>query len=164
MKSDNVDPAALLIAIIPFAGSPLIEEGSWHVLNTILALVVLVVLWAYTIAGRRRQQARSGPECLAIGLVIGMVSAIALAYPIQELTNNIDTGTWWGLIGGSYVAGAVVVVLIQSRDRSQVTPGEQLTQDVKNIRALLERHEHSTDDTGRALEESTNLGSEGRTN
>jgi hypothetical protein len=42
----KVDPAALLIAIIPVAASPLLEAGAWDRLNTVVALVVLIVLWA----------------------------------------------------------------------------------------------------------------------
>ena len=84
MKS-KVDPAALLIAIVPVAAGPLLQEGAWHTLNSVIALVVLIVLWAFTLADEQRRQRMSGPECIAVSAVIGLISAIAFAFPIQ----------WW---------------------------------------------------------------------
>lgn len=121
-KNEDVDPAALLIAIVPFATTPLTEEGPWHPLNTILAGVVLIVLLAYTCLGDRRRRFRPTPERVAIGTVIGLVAAIASAYLLQALfarnlgmlandDPHIDQATWCGLLFGFAVAVVVVRVL-----------------------------------------------------
>jgi hypothetical protein len=122
-KNEDVDPAALLIAIVPFASTPLTEEGAWHWLNTILAGAVLTVLVAYTCVGARRRP-RPAPERVAIGTVIGLVAAIASAYPLQSLLAgnwnsdeigkadpHIDQATVIGLLVGLVVAGVVFRLL-----------------------------------------------------
>lgn len=86
----KVDPAALLIAIIPVAASPLLEAGAWDRLNTVVALVVLIVLWAFTLADKERRQGMSRPECIAVSAVIGLISAIAVAFPYPGIAGGDD--------------------------------------------------------------------------
>jgi hypothetical protein len=125
----KVDPAALLIAIIPVAASPLLEAGAWDRLNTVVALVVLIVLWAFTLADKQRRQGMSGPECIAVSAVIGLISAIAVAFPIQALLAGtmssdpplpdghgpsigvIDFATWSSLVIGLTIAVVLAIAL-----------------------------------------------------
>lgn len=60
-KNDNVDPAALLIAIIPVASSPLVETGAWDKLNTILAADLLRHAQHEAQPGQPADQQRQGP-------------------------------------------------------------------------------------------------------
>ena len=123
MKKPDVDPAALLIAIIAVAVTPLITPGPWDKLNTAVALIVLIVLWAYTVGGHRRDSLESFVECSAIGLVMGLIFAISIAWPIQFFwtwtgkTNDkpnfvaADYSTWSGLALGLVVATVLAIFL-----------------------------------------------------
>ena len=83
MKNDTVDPAALLLAVVTIAVTVLTNEGPWDPMNTVLALVILTVLWGYALARRERRRTVSTTEGVAVGVVIGLASAIALAFPLQ---------------------------------------------------------------------------------
>lgn len=123
VKKPDVDPAALLIAIIAVAISPLTTIGPWDRMNTVVALVVLIVLWAYTIGGHRRDSLGSFVECAAIGLVVGLIFAILMAWPIQFFWTGIgksnkdprfvaaDDSTWSGLLLGLVVAIVLTIFL-----------------------------------------------------
>jgi hypothetical protein len=167
VRNDKVDPAALLIAIIPVAGSPLIEEGAWDKLNTVLAGVVLVVLWAYAVAGERRRQARSVAECVAVGAVIGLVAAVAVAFPTQALwawtissdeppmgpsESAINLATWWSLAFGLTIAIVVTDLLRRSQDSRSQDPVQTLIEEVREVRMMLEGrlHPEASPRTGQA--------------
>ena len=122
-KKSDVDPAALLIAIIAVAVTPLTTPGPWDKLNTAVALIVLIVLWAYTIGSHRRDSLESFGECSAIGLVMGLIFAISIAWPIQFFwtwagkTNDkpdfvaADYSTWSGLALGLVTATVLTIFL-----------------------------------------------------
>lgn len=134
MKKPDVDPAALLIAIISVAVLPLTTVGPWDKLNTVVALVVLIVLWAYTIGGDRRYSLRSFTECAAIGLVIGLICAVLVAWPVQFFwtwkgkTNDkpdfvaADDSTSTGLLVGLIVAIALTLFLWRTSMAAQKRP------------------------------------------
>ena len=123
MKKPEVDPAALLIAIIAVAVTPLTRPGPWDKLNTAVALIVLIVLWAYTIGSHRRDSLESFVECSAISLVMGLIFAISIAWPIQFFwtwtgkTNDepdfvaADYSTWSGLALGLVIATVLAIFL-----------------------------------------------------
>jgi hypothetical protein len=124
MKNEDVDPAALLIAIVSVAWPPLTTAGPWSPLNTVIAGVVLTVLLAYTCVGSRRRLPRQAAERAAIGMVIGLVAAIAIAYPLQTLFSGnlhpdqladtdptINQATWIGLLFGFPVAVVIFCLL-----------------------------------------------------
>ena len=123
MKKPDVDPAALLIAIIAVAVTPLTTPGPWDKLNTAVALIVLIVLWAYTIGSHRHDSMESFVECSAIGLVMGLIFAISIAWPIQFFwtwtgkTNDnpdfvaADYSTWSGLALGLVIATVLATFL-----------------------------------------------------
>jgi len=89
MRKPDVDPAALLIAIITVVIAPLTTIGPWDKLNTIVGVVVLIVLWAYTLGGHRRDSLGYFADCTAIGLVMGLIFAISVAWPIQFFWTGI---------------------------------------------------------------------------
>jgi hypothetical protein len=141
--NSKIDPAALLIAIVPVAAGPLLEAGAWDRLNSVVALVVLIVLWAFTLADQQRRQRMSGPECIAVSAVIGLISAIVLAFPIQWLRSGttssdppppdgngpslsaIDFATWRGLqVGVAIFVVLAIVLWIQAKPSgdAQQTP------------------------------------------
>jgi len=150
MRDDKVDPAALLVAIISAAATPLVTEGAWDRLNTLIAVVVLCVLWAYAVGGERRHQHRRRSERVALSAVIGLISATALAYPIQAVRAltwsshlapddpAIDFATWWGL-----GVGLIIAVLLARLLHRWCTPQPPdqlrlLTLEMANVRQLLE--------------------------
>lgn len=117
MTKGRVDPAALLIAVIAVANTPLTTIGAWDLMNTIVGVVVLVVVCAYTAMGERRHLLESNPERVAVSVVIGLVSAIALAFPLQALhagtmrsyhptppDSDINFGTYMALGFGLIIA------------------------------------------------------------
>lgn len=91
MKNDTVDPAALLLAVVTIAVTVLTNEGPWDPMNTVLALVILTVLWGYALARRERRRTVSTTEGVAVGVVIGLASAIALAFPLQWWLSGVAT-------------------------------------------------------------------------
>lgn len=94
MKSDKVDPAALLIAIVAVVGAPLLDSGPWLFLNSVIAAVVLVVVYAYAVAGVRRTYHHMFIDRLAISVIIGLITAIMLAFPLQALAAGTMSEEW----------------------------------------------------------------------
>jgi hypothetical protein len=82
MRGKDFDPAALLIAIIPVAASPLLTSGPWDKLDTVVAVVVLVIISAYSFE-RATQLSMTEPQRVSVALVAGLISSIACAWPIQ---------------------------------------------------------------------------------
>jgi hypothetical protein len=80
----DMDPAALLVAVLAVGLGPLFGSGRWRILDTVVTLVILVIVVAYSL----RQPARSSmgiPERTSVSLVVGLMCGVALAWPIQEL-------------------------------------------------------------------------------
>jgi lincosamide nucleotidyltransferase A/C/D/E len=84
MTTEKVDPAALLVAVLTVATAPLIAIGPWDRMNTVIAIVVLLILIPYTLSSAPRQVLiESGPR-LPVSAAIGLVSGVAFAWPIQK--------------------------------------------------------------------------------
>jgi len=81
----HIDPAALLIAVLTVVITPLTTPGLWDKMNTVVAVVVLVIVTSFTLIGGRREELQSSYEKFAVSLVLGLIFAVAAAYPIQEL-------------------------------------------------------------------------------
>jgi hypothetical protein len=95
--SRKIDPAAMLIAILTVAISPLTTVGPWDKMNTIIAVVVGVVLLAFTWPSKAKLQDESGhiapvdkwvPAALAI--TYGLVITIGSAWIVQLILNPPD--------------------------------------------------------------------------
>jgi lincosamide nucleotidyltransferase A/C/D/E len=84
MSTEKVDPTALLVAVLTVATAPLIAIGPWDRMNTVIAIVVLLILIPYTLSSApRRVLIESGPR-LPVSAAIGLVSGVAFAWPIQN--------------------------------------------------------------------------------
>jgi hypothetical protein len=112
----GVDPAALLIAVIVLASGPVMENGPWDPLNTIVAVIVLIILGAYSLT-RAVRLSMSAAERIAVSVVIALTLGVAFAWPAQRwLVPHVchkaggeelyDHATYIGL-----VAGAVLTAL-----------------------------------------------------
>lgn len=89
MTTEKVDPAALLVAVLTGATAPLIAIGPWDRMNTVIAIVVLLILIPYTLSSAPRQVLiESGPR-LPVSAAIGLVSGVAFAWPIQKIVHHL---------------------------------------------------------------------------
>ena len=106
----GVDPAALLIAVIVLASGPVMENGPWDPLNTIVAVIVLVILGAYSLT-RAVQLSMSAAERIAVSIVIALTLGVVLAWPAQRWVVPLichkatgeelyDHATYSGLVAG----------------------------------------------------------------
>ena len=98
MPDRKVDPAALLIAVIAVGIDPILESGPWHPLNTIVAFVVLLTLRAYAIGPLKESESRPLEQRASVGAVVGLISSVVLAWPIQLATGLLNGGTTDGAI------------------------------------------------------------------
>jgi hypothetical protein len=123
--ASKVDPAALLLAVLAAATTPLVTEGPWHWLNTVLAAVALVVLLSYWIAADARSSYLTFHRCLAAALPIGLIATVVVAWPLQEFvvqkfwntpctTKYIDRATGIALGLGGLAAVGVLAYLLRS--------------------------------------------------
>jgi hypothetical protein len=85
MPDRKVDPAALLIAVIAVGIDPILEEGPWHPMNSLVAVVVLLTLIAYAITPLRKSSSRPLGERASVGSVVGLIATVVLAWPLQYL-------------------------------------------------------------------------------
>ena len=80
MAQKDVDPAALLIAVFVAVTTQVLTPGSWSVSDTIVAIIVLMIVIAYSppimsqVAPSRRFTAL---------LVIDLIWAAAISWPLQ---------------------------------------------------------------------------------
>lgn len=93
----KVDPAALLFAVLAVGINPLTTPGLWDKMNTIVAAVVGMVLFAFTWPRRANLQDESGQiiqvdkwVTAAQAVVYGLVITIGSAWPIQSLLVHVD--------------------------------------------------------------------------
>ncbi len=84
MDRRHIDPAALLIAVLTVAATPIAMAGPWDLLDSLVAVVVLVIVTSFTLIGKRRQELQGSPEKVAVWLVLVLIFAVAAAYPVQE--------------------------------------------------------------------------------
>ena len=95
--SRKIDPAALLIAILVVAISPLTTVGPWDKMNTIVAGVVGIVLVAFTWPNKANLQDESGQIPLrdnwiaaALAIAYGLIITIGSAWIVQLILNPPD--------------------------------------------------------------------------
>lgn len=93
----RVDPAALLIAVLTVGVDPLTTSGPWEKINTIVAVVVGMVLGAFTWPRRARVQDESSQVAqddnwviAAQATVYGLIIAIGVGWPVQLLLSPPD--------------------------------------------------------------------------
>jgi hypothetical protein len=107
----------------------------------IFAIIVFVIVMSFTIIGERRQELQGIYEKLAVRLVLGLIFAVAVAYPVQEWivkhlwsdTDNIfgpdadnilaNRATWIALGFGALVAAGFTAWLLWQ-------PGDGQAEDV----------------------------------
>ena len=78
----GVDPTALLIAVFVVVSGEVSSPGLWDLLDMIVALVVLVLILAYSLPAAFQQ---SRFQRVALSLVVGFVFAVAISLPLQWL-------------------------------------------------------------------------------
>jgi hypothetical protein len=76
-----VDPAGLLMAVLAVALAPLTTKGLWSYWNTVVSVIVLIVLWAYT--WPRKGLLPDWRHRLAVSVVVGLTFGVASAWAIQ---------------------------------------------------------------------------------
>jgi hypothetical protein len=111
MPDKKVDPAALMIAVIAVGIDPLLEEGHWHQMNTLVALIVLVAIWPYAITPLRGNVSSSPGEARAAGAVVSLIGGVLLAWPLQTFLGLVYRGVndiivecaTWGSLGISAI-------------------------------------------------------------
>jgi hypothetical protein len=108
----KVDPAALLVAVIAVAIEPLLEEGPWHQLNSLVALIVLAALWPYAITPLRGDAENLSGETIAVGAVVTLIGAVLLAWPLQSIVGLVygevnDTIVNWATWGSLIMSAAI---------------------------------------------------------
>jgi len=82
----DVDPAAFLLAVLVVAVGPLTTSGSWDQMNTIVAVVVGVLVVAFSWPRRSHKVTEfDNWTCAALGVVYGLILTIAAAWPIQVI-------------------------------------------------------------------------------
>ena len=78
----DVDPAALLIAVFVVVSGEVSSPGLWDFFDMTIALVVLVIVLAYSFPAAYQQRRF---QRVALSLVIGVVLAVAISWPLQWL-------------------------------------------------------------------------------
>jgi hypothetical protein len=126
----DVDPAAFLLAVLVVAVGPLTSSGSWDQMNTIVAVVVGVLVVAFSWPRRSHAvQALDNWTCLALSTVYGLILTIVAAWPTQivvGLASDVDCpvlspgdclpdnipadASYWSLLVG--LLGTVVVFFV----------------------------------------------------
>jgi len=80
----GIDPAALLAGLLTVAAVSLLEEGSWELMDTVIAAVASSVLLAFFVWHDRWDDA-TRPEQCAVGVVLAVALAVVSAYPLQDI-------------------------------------------------------------------------------
>ena len=122
-RSDKVDPAALLIAVLAAAMGPTLQSGRWGPINTILATVIFVIAFAYSLWGVHEI---SFKESIATFASLGLVLSVAVAWPLQEIlvkrvhrnANDDKLGEFTLLYAFGVAAVIVGVWFVMRRHRS----------------------------------------------
>jgi hypothetical protein len=116
-----------LIAVIAVGIDPILEDGPWHPLNSLVAFVVLVTLIAYAIMPLKNSSSRSREERASVGAVVGLIAAVVLAWPLQYLaglvnggvnSEVIDLATWASLGLGAIITICVMRWLNRARPKA----------------------------------------------
>lgn len=111
----RVDPGALLVAVFAVTVGPLADDGPWDRLNTIVAVLVGVVVFCF-IWPRTDDGAFDPWLAVPQSIVMGLISGIAAAWPMQLVTGSEESGSNWGLALGT-IAGAGYFLLCRRRTR-----------------------------------------------
>jgi hypothetical protein len=82
---NKVDPAALLLAVVGAAVTPLLTDGSWYAINTLIAGIALLVIASYSLGPGVPGSYSNNLQRWAVALVIGLITSVAVAWPVQEL-------------------------------------------------------------------------------
>jgi hypothetical protein len=110
MPAKETDLAALLIAVFAVGVSPLVANGSWTAVNTIVCFPVLAVLWVYSLHDPARRGSTITSERFAVAIVLGFIVSVGCSWPAQaiaRLAKHPVTPIWayyWGLAPGCITA------------------------------------------------------------
>lgn len=117
----RLDPGALLVAVFAVTVGPLADDGPWDRLNTIVAVLVGVVVFCFIWP---RTDVGAFDPWLAVpqAIVMGLITGIAAAWPMQLVTGSDESGSNGGLALGT-VAGIAYFVLCRHRTRQLRTAG-----------------------------------------
>jgi len=112
LAQKDVDPAALLIAIFVALSTQVLTPGSWSLSDTIVAIVVLMVIIAYSppTASQLRPFQR-----FTAWLVIELICAVAISWPVQYLIARPLFGSRNDDVSADQATGiSLLVVLVVS--------------------------------------------------
>ena len=95
-KLGQVDPAAVLVAVLAAGAGPLIADGPWDAVDAVIAGVVGVILlcvtWPSGANGRPRRV--EGRSALALSVAYGFVAAVFLGWPVQLFLTPTGCNRW----------------------------------------------------------------------
>lgn len=86
----KVDPAALLVAVFAVGAGPLLQSGLWTYVNTVTALVVLVVVLYFSWPAEevRTQGSLGWTGNVAFATVYAFIIGIAAGWPMQRMLSR----------------------------------------------------------------------------
>lgn len=130
---DRVDPAALLVAVLVVGIGPVLGDGPWDPVPSILGLIVGAILALLTWPRRVRGRAVASPHdlekrlLLAQSLVFGFILSTVVAWPVQSIIQgwrgrpegcgwlvpqNCEEQTWGNVpLAATYVSLLVGLIL-----------------------------------------------------
>jgi hypothetical protein len=113
MTKSQINPAALLIAVIAVGLAVNLSPGSFGWLSTAVGVTLLLIVFAYD-----QQGYRSAPQSLAFSAVCGFSFMLAAAYALQRLTGR---GGLDALLALTWGAATIVGVFV---DRTRISGRE----------------------------------------
>lgn len=87
-NDDNTNAAALLLAVLVAIVGPMVNDGAWEFLDTIIAAVVATILWCFT--WPRKRDPFSARWAVAHALVYGLIAGTGLAWIAQSIMWSND--------------------------------------------------------------------------
>lgn len=94
----NTDAGALLVGVFAVVVVPLTESGRWAWLNTAVAIVVALTLWAFVV---EQKHALSTAMALSIAAAFGLIAWVGFAWPVQEFLIRTESAVARQLCGAA---------------------------------------------------------------
>ncbi len=127
MTKSQIDPAALLLAVIAAGVALALTPGSFGWLTTIAGVILLLILFGYD-----QQGYRSASQSLAFSAVCGFSFMLAAAYALQRFTGRGGLDT---LLPLTWAIATIVALFV---DRNRVSGREAPLQPVREQPAVPE--------------------------
>ncbi|HXR76770.1 MAG TPA: hypothetical protein VN737_12395 [Bryobacteraceae bacterium] len=127
MTKSQIDPAALLLAVIAAGVALALTPGSFGWLTTIAGVILLLILFGYD-----QQGYRSASQSLAFSAVCGFSFMLAAGYALQRVTGRGGLDT---LLPLTWAIATIVALFV---DRTRVSGREAPQQTVRELPAVPE--------------------------